>query len=355
MKIIKELINKLKKHATLSIGDQKFLSIQLDITNSCNLSCIHCYHSNNSNIGSLSLSLEDWIDILDEYQVLLNTLSLKPSIIISGGEPLTCHFLFDLIKEIRHRWPLATLIILTNGTLLNTNSIKIFKEYDVSIQVSLEASNSSEHDRIRGKGTFEKSINNIKWAVEEGLIVYILAVLSSRTSNEIGPLFKLAKELGVIALNFTRLIPQGKAQELVRSTEDKVLTGLQLRDAYKNILNYSRNTGVATSTNKPLYVLIDSSLGENNLFGFQGLVVDYLGNLKVSSRSNYILGSIREKGLKYLFLKSPVMKKLRRGEIEICGKCIHYNKCGGDRNISYSNHGDFFQVDPECWFMNKTI
>ena len=305
MKIVKSMIKKLKRKAVLSIGGQKFLSIQLDITNNCNLNCVHCYHLNNSNDGSLDLG--NWIEILDEYQKLLDLLGLKPSIAISGGEPLTCTFLFDLIREIRQRWPLAMIVVLTNGTLLNLEIIQAFKYNDVSIQVSLDGADSSSHDKVRGNGTFEKSTDNIRLAVKEGLMVYILTVLSKRTSKDIELLFDLAKELNVVALNFTRLVPQGKAYELIKSTQDKSLRGLQLRDAYKKILECSKQTKIATNTNKPLYVLIDKSLGDNNLFGFQGLVVDYLGNLKVSSRSDYVLGSIKKSGLENLFLKSTII------------------------------------------------
>ena len=223
----------------------------------------------------------------------------------------------------------------------------------VSIQVSLDGADSSSHDKVRGNGTFEKSTDNIRLAVKEGLMVYILTVLSKRTSKDIELLFGLAKELNVVALNFTRLVPQGKAYELIKSTQDKSLRGLQLRDAYKKILECSKQTKIATNTNKPLYVLIDKSLGDNNLFGFQGLVVDYLGNLKVSSRSDYVLGSIKKSGLENLFLKSPIMKQIRKGKIDVCGQCQHYCKCGGDRNMSYSCCGSFFKVDPGCWFVNE--
>jgi len=347
--MFEKFFQKFEKKAVRAISGQRFLSIQLDITNNCNLNCTHCYHANHSNEGSLVLN--DWIEILNEYQNLLNLLSLKPSVIISGGEPLTCNFLFDLIFEIRNRWPLVTIIVLTNGTLLDEKIVEFFKNNEVSIQVSIEASSAISHDRIRGNGSFYKTVNGVNLAVKEGLIVYILTILSTRTSKEIKPLFDLAKNLKVTALNFTRLIPQEKTNILAQSSEDRVLSGIQLRDAYKQILSSSNETGVMTNTDKPLYVLIDKSLGKNSLFGFQGLVVNYQGNLKVSSRSDFILGNVKKKGLKNLFLKNSIMKKLRRGKIEICGQCEYYKRCGGDRNMSYFHHGDFFKVDPGCWLV----
>lgn len=347
MSIIANMLNSIKTKSIRVIGGQKFLSIQLDIINSCNLKCVHCYHSNFNNKNTLDFA--GWINILDQYQELLDLLGLKPSIAISGGEPLLCTFLPELIIEIRNRWPLTMIVILTNGILIDKEKIDFFKENEVSLQVSLDGPNAETHDSVRGKGTFEKSVNNINHAISEGLMVYILTILSKRTQKHIEQFFDLGKQLNVLALNFTRIVPQGNGKQLVNSGLDGMLGGIQLRDAYKRILECSKKTGVVTNTNKPLFVLLDDSLGDNSLFGFQGLVVDNEGNLKVSSRTDFILGNIREKGLVNLFLKHPVMKKLRKGKIEICSGCQYYKKCGGDRNMSYSQYGDFLKVDPGCW------
>lgn len=66
------------------IGNERFLSMQLDITNSCNLSCIHCYHPDHKNVKALALN--QWLDIIGQYDLLVNKLGLRPHIIISGGE-----------------------------------------------------------------------------------------------------------------------------------------------------------------------------------------------------------------------------------------------------------------------------
>jgi len=117
------------------------------------------------------------------------------------------------------------------------------------------------------------------------------------------------------------------------------------------ILLHSKRTGVKTNTDQPLYATIDPSLGRHGMFGFQGLIVDYKGNLKVSSRSGFILGNIFEKGMENLFLNHPLMRSLRNGEIDGCGGCEFYRRCGGNRTAAYATSGSFLAPDPGCWLL----
>jgi hypothetical protein len=59
-----------------------------------------------------------------------------------------------------------------------------------------------------------------------------------------------------------------------------------------------------------------------------------------------------EEGLEKCFLDNPIMKKLRRGEIEGCGHCPDFKKCRGDRNLSFASFGHFFGPDDGCWVRN---
>jgi len=239
--------------------------------------------------------------------------------------------------------------LLTNGTLLNKTNIDFLKNNDIEIQVSLDGANAETHDLKRGQGTFNKSIEGIRFALENNINVHLLTILSKKSSFWIRDIFEVASCLGVNSLNFTRLIPSGNGKKMVLSEIDQPLIGNDLRDAYISILNNSKKYKIKTNTDKPLFCLIDKSLGGHSKFGFQGLVVDYKGNLKVSSRTDFILGNILNEGLENLFLKHPILIKLRREKINSCGKCEYYSQCGGDRNFSYATNGNFFEFDQGCW------
>ena len=329
------------------VGAQKTLAIQLDITNACNLRCGHCYHAHHKNTGAIGLP--EWTQILDQYEALLKKLHLKPRFVLCGGEPLISPYLIPLLERINKKWSNAEVSILTNGTKITKGLLEALSPFNIQFQVSLDGPDSKKHDEIRGHGNFEKAVQGILLSQSYGVKVKALAVLSKNTSCWIEDFFKMAKGLNLSSINFTRFIPQGTGSKLVEAGKDRALVGLELKFALENILFYSKQYKVRTGTHQPLYNLIDPSLGSHGHFGFQGLIVDYKGNLKVSSRADFKLGNILEKGLESLFLNHSVMKNLRKGKIEFCGTCPHYKSCGGDRNISYATTGSFLKPDNGCW------
>jgi len=157
-----ELLNRL----TSWLGGQKFLSMQMDITNACNLICTHCYHSNHKNNGALDF--EGWMQVLDQYESLLQKLALKPAITLCGGEPLVCKFLLPLIENLNTRFPGVSIQVLTNGTRITEALLEKLKKYNVCFQVSLDGPNAEVHDLKRGDGNFEKALTGLKLAREFG-------------------------------------------------------------------------------------------------------------------------------------------------------------------------------------------
>lgn len=331
------------------IGSQQYLTIQLDITNDCNLHCRHCYLPQKC---SQSISYSEWDMILNQYSVLLKKLKLEPMIMISGGEPLISSNFKPIIENLFLRWSNIKVSILTNGTTIDQRIIDEYKDFQLSFQISLDGPDAERNDFYRGEGAFNAAIRGVRILNENNARVSLQSILSKQTSSCIPEFFSLAKELNARSMNFTRFIPQGRGENLMKNGYDRTLMPNELKNAMEVILSSSVSSGVATNTNRPLFNLIDKSLGGHGLFGFQGIIVDCYGNLKVSSRANYVLGNIIEEGLDNLFLKHPVMKQLRKGRITVCEECSHYKRCGGDRNASFAATGSFFEPDPGCWIIN---
>lgn len=339
------ILNKLLKFT----GTQKFLSAQLDITNACNLSCTHCYQPYHSPCDDLSIV--EWRKILDQYARLAKKLYLRPSFCLSGGEPTISPLFIPILEELNCRWPKVGISILTNGTSLSKAIVAEMKRFKVDVQISLDGPDIERHDCVRGSGNFTKAIKGLQVLREAEVPFTFQAVLSYRTFPWINDFFETASRLKAAAMSFARFIPQGKGKLLQHNGGDRPLAGLELRDAYAAIIAASAKMGIATNTNIPLLVLISQRLGAQGKFGFQGLVIDYQGNLKVSSRADFLLGNILKTGLEELFLNHPVMRDLRAGKIEGCGVCRYYDTCGGDRNASFAAYGSFFKKDPGCWFL----
>ncbi|MDD2805292.1 MAG: radical SAM protein [Elusimicrobiales bacterium] len=340
-------MNWLAKKILEFTGSQKFLSAQLDITAACNLDCIHCYQPYHASEKDLSLS--DWRSILDQYGLLIEKLYLRPKFCISGGEPTISPIFSAILAELHSRWPGADVTVLTNGTRLSSQLVSDLAKHKADVQISLDGPDRERHDAVRGPGVFERALAGFELLRGAGLRVIFQAVLSDRTAPWIESFFALAGQKNAAAMNFTRFVPQGRGKALSENGGDRPLLGKDLKVAYAAIVEASAKSGVPTVTNQPLFALLSPELGAHGKFGFQGLIIDHSGNLKVTSRADFILGNVFEAGLEKLFLDHQVMKDLRNGKIDGCGTCKIYDRCGGDRNASFAAYGSFFKKDPGCW------
>ncbi len=335
-------------HVWTQFDSQDYIfHLQIDITNACNLACTHCYLPHHKNSGALTFP--DWCRVIDQYHDLLTKLHMQADIVICGGEPLLAPFLFPLVEYIRERFPDCEICILTNGILVTAEIAKEMKKWSLTAQVSIDGPDEARHDLFRGAGSLEKTLKGCELLYETGVPFHHLAVLSKRTSAWISDFFDVAKKTGATKMNFVRLVAFGHAEALAASGADRPLKGLPLKQALTDVLTLSREKGVETNTDQSLFHLIEPGLGSPNNIGFSGLVVDYQGRIKVSSRVPSCIGHVFEEGLEKLFFEHPVMQKLRRGEIEGCGTCPDLKKCRGDRNASFESFGHFFGPDEGCF------
>lgn len=345
--------NRIETFLLNAINVDRYLPIQLDITNACNLKCIHCYHPHHNNDGSISLS--DWKGILLQYKKMILKMKYRPWIILCGGEPLVSPFLWPLVEFIKQEIGQANISILTNGTLISEKTIQLLKYFDnIQFQVSLDGPDSSKHDLIRGTGNFDKALAGIRLLQNNGFGVNVLSVLSKRTSLWMEDFFKLAKAEKFKSINFVRFVPEGFGRKLLDSSEDQPLIGLELKAAYQSLLQLMLKYQVKSKTQAPLFDLLVPGLGRSGRF-WESIVVDYQGYVVASSRSKLKLGHAIHDGLEIIFVSHPIYKSLRGGKVDVCGSCSHFAVCGGDRNAAYAATGNFLGCDPGCWKQQETL
>lgn len=237
------------------IGGQKVMALQIDITNACNLSCAHCYHTHHQNKDAISF--DDWCEIIEQYKSMIEKFHLQPRIIICGGEPTISPMLLPILKKFDGNWPGVRISILTNGTRLTDALLEKLKPFNVEFQISLDGPDAARHDEIRGTGNFAKTADAIQRAKALGFDVFLLAILSKKTSAWISDFFATAKALHANQMNFTRFVSQGAGSELESSGGDRSLLPHELKDALTGIWTTSLKFGVRTNTDQALYNLID--------------------------------------------------------------------------------------------------
>lgn len=329
------------------INIDRYLPLQLDITNACNLRCVHCYHPHHNNEGAISLN--DWKNILLQYKSLTKKMHYRPAIVLCGGEPLVSPMLKPLLEFVVLQLPQATISILTNGVLITEAKANELRQYaHLRFQVSLDGPDAERHDLIRGKGNFEKALAGIRILKANGFKVNVLSVLSKKTMPWMEDFFRLAQAENFNSINFTRFVPEGYGRKLLENSEDQPLLGLDLKATYKNLIHLMIKYQVKSRTQGPLFELVIPGLGRNGRF-WESIVVDYQGYIVASSRSKLRLGHAIQDGLEKIFIENEIYQSLRYGNVEGCGKCSLYAVCGGDRNAAFAATGNFLGKDPGCW------
>ena len=114
------------------------------------------------------------------------------------------------------------MFLVTNGILLDENRVMSMSEAGLSeLGISIESSDKSVNDSIRGKGTFEKAWNAIKTAGtmiskdEVDMALTISTTAMSLNIRSIPNLLVSLNKLGFVVDNIIidRLVPRGRASD----------------------------------------------------------------------------------------------------------------------------------------------
>jgi MoaA/NifB/PqqE/SkfB family radical SAM enzyme len=148
----------------------------------------------------------------------------------TGGEPTLHRDLDGLFQAFRNTG--HSLYIVSNGQ--NERGVEsVIRNKDVIdyMSISLDAANAELNDLTRGKGSFDKVVENTRIYRQNGVAVDFRFVLHDRNAPFVEAAFELAMELGLSRIRFSTMHPiaKEKAGELT-VTYDVLL------NAYKKIL-----------------------------------------------------------------------------------------------------------------------
>lgn len=169
------------------------LSGSIEITKRCNLRCVHCYNGNLRYTTEEELSTEEWKGLLEEI-----TTAGCLFLLITGGEPLLRK---DFPEIYIHAKKLGLIVtIFTNGTLIDEDHIKLFKELPPSlIDITLYGIKEKTYESITGvKGSYRKCIKGIDKIMDAGLHLKLKTVILRENQDEFEDIREFAKkrELG---------------------------------------------------------------------------------------------------------------------------------------------------------------
>jgi uncharacterized protein len=183
----------------------------------CNIQCQYCYQNPQRDAGNFT----------DEYNMDLMKAAITADggpFAMFGGEPLLVP---ERDLEDLWSWGFARFghnAMQTNGTMINDNHIRMFKQYNVSVGISLDG--PGELNDVRWHGTLEKtreatakSERAIRRLCEEGMRPSLIITLhrGNASADKLPKLLAWARELDAMGIQSVRLHLLESESSLIRA------------------------------------------------------------------------------------------------------------------------------------------
>lgn len=184
-------------------------TIQLHVTNACNLRCTHCYVSSGNPFPD-EIGLDDCISIINAACARYD----KVYVSISGGEPLLVPWLPDLLVHIKSKG--LRVALLSNGMLWTDKRVATIGSYVDLVNVSLDGASAEIHDAIRGPGAFRQAVRGIQRIGEAGIEVGInVCLMKSNLADIEENLLALVKSFPFkVSVQFGKFVDEGRGFDL---------------------------------------------------------------------------------------------------------------------------------------------
>lgn len=180
----------------------------LEVTNGCNLNCIHCYSDSypGSHVRD-RLSREDYLAVIADGAALGFS-----RIQFIGGEPTLNRSLPDFIDAAAQAG-YGSLELYTNLRTVPEDVTASLVRHSVRVATSIYAAKAEVHDAVtRQSGSFEATVRTIKRLVSMGVEVDAGFVEGESNRNHFAAVCDMLGGIGVSAVGFDRIRRFGRAQ-----------------------------------------------------------------------------------------------------------------------------------------------
>jgi len=339
--------------------------IAWEVTQRCNLRCIHCRCSAELDAAAGDFTTEEAFRLLDQIAELS-----KPVVVLSGGEPLLRPDVFEIARrgtDLGLRMCMAT-----NGTLIDDAVCERMKGAGIRmVSLSLDGSTAAIHDDFRSMpGAFEGTLRGISFLRKHGVPFLVNSSFTRRNQGDIANVMRLAKSLGATAWYMFMIVPTGRGEEIMEELISK--------EDYEEILkwHYEMEKGepdlLVRPTCAPHYYRIVPQMAKAEGVKFQRrslsfstgggkgciaaqsiCLIDAFGEVKPCSYFPVSAGNVKTKPFREIWESSPLFRELRdfKGYKGKCGQCEYLNVCGGCRARAYAVTGDYLEEEPFCTYI----
>ncbi len=353
----------------IDFDERPFLAIW-EVTQACDLACVHCRASAQPNRHPMELTTEEGKGLIDQIAALQ-----VPVFVLTGGDPIKRPDLFELIGHARKVGVRVSLTPSATPLLTREIVLRLKAAGLARLAVSMDGASAATHDAFRGmSGSFARTLDAVRWANEAGLPVQINTTFSRRNIDEIEAIVALMESLKITLWSVFFLVPtgRGKLNDLLSADEFEAVFArlhrlsktasfdIKTTEAqhYRRYLLQQhvaeRRMGTATKAQEKLPDTIGRApRGLNDGKGF--VFVSHTGEVFPSGFLPASAGNIRSQPLAQIYRESPLFQALRNPALleGKCGACEFKQICGGSRARSYALTGNPFGEEPCCSYIPR--
>ena len=353
------------KHAARDYA-QTPMNIYWEMTQACALACRHCRAEAMPASHPDQLTFEESVRFLHQIPEFGDPM---PHLILTGGDPLERRDLHLLIDEARKLGIAISITPAATAALTKETLVELQDHGVEGLGLSLDGSTASRHDSIRGvPGTFDRTLNAMKWAQELNMPLQVNTLVSEETASDMPAIFELLKPFTPARWSLFFLISVGRGKVLapLPPEEGERLMGWIFETA-------KQAPFIVATTEAPSYrrVALDLMRSEGmtgeqikhsaaaRSFGIRdGHGIMFVSNTGEICPAGFLPvspGNVRRDRVVDIYRNSQVFKSLHDpSQFEgRCGYCEYHALCGGSRARAYEATGDHLASDPFCTFEPK--
>ena len=359
--IVTEFISSLEENRQLVWRSSKVRKVAvpppnyiiLEITNKCNLKCIHCSVRANERKNK-ELTTQEWKNLI----TALAKMGVE-AVGLSGGEPLIREDVFEIAE---HAIKLGLLVGMpTNGLLFNDENMQQIKRLGIDIQLSIDGSKPEYHDKIRGQpGCFDTLMKKIGLLQKYEVPFTVAAVATALNYHDIPDLVKLSERIGARSLRVQPFFPVGRGREY---RDELDLDAKMTRHVTESLLKAAETAKIevggfyfqfALDSDPPTTIQPCEDGACSAGYNFAGITED--GRMYPCSHIWQLAeDNIREKPIQWIWENSRIFnffRSLRREDCaEECQICPYFAKCRGGCKAMNILDGRFQEPDKHCWLV----
>jgi radical SAM protein with 4Fe4S-binding SPASM domain len=334
-------------------------AVTIAITNQCNMLCRHCLLNSGPDEKASLIPKNQVSQLIHDF----STLGAE-KFTITGGEPLTHPDWAEVVNFACSQPGVKEVRLQTNATLmtsLNLDTILFLKNRGIVIQTSLEGSTAAIHDRVRGAGSFERTMQGLRLLEKSGMAARVCITFTEMKHNfeDIPDLLRLADKMGIGQFVTGTLVWGGRAaqsDDLAPPTPaqyEKLLRHYQkdkiFRDSYHRIGNIAALEWdlVKNDAANTCCTFIETPYVTTQGYLYPCVMLHADNFAATDIYKHPLAAAIAQKIDSWSQLQR--INHSRLSGLDTCQDCPYYRSCGaGCMGRAYLVHGDFFTAEDRC-------